>query len=270
MRKGKVLLIAAFLLASAGAVVLHSEQWGSYHDFKGRCLECHIAVPTPGGDPPRAFTRDIGRMCGGCHGTEQELSHPVGMKPSMKVPEGFPLDWKGEVTCATCHPVHEEGHGDFRLRSRASGQGFCVMCHSDLESELHKLSVGAAHVGGSASKRQLSDVVGAELDELSIKCLACHDAITGGDALVENLSLKRGLFHNNNNIGLSHPIGVSYIEARRNYKGAYRPVEKLPKQIRLFNGTVGCASCHNPYSKLHNELVMSNERSALCLACHVK
>jgi predicted CXXCH cytochrome family protein len=33
---------------------------------------------------------------------------------------------------------------------------------------------------------------------------------------------------------------------------------------------VGCLSCHNTFSKVPNQLVMSNQGSALCLACHMK
>jgi len=188
----------------------------------------------------------------------------------MKMPSGFPLDWSGKMTCATCHPVHRPGNGPYHLRSRKGGQGLCMLCHNDLENALHKLSVGTAHMGGAANSRLMIGELGDVLDELSIQCLACHDAIFGTDSLVENLTLRKQLFHNTNNIGLSHPIGMSYVETKRQYMGAYRAVDKLPKEITLFGGIVGCGSCHNPYSKLHSELVMSNEGSALCFGCHVK
>lgn len=257
-----------FFLASAlaGAVALYSSQWTSYHDFGGRCLECHLREPAPG-EVPRAFSKDVTNMCVGCHAAELELSHPVDVRPSMQVPANLPVDWKGDITCVTCHPVHKDGHGPFRLRTRASGEGFCILCHSDIESEIHKISIGSAHVTGSASMKYTPAGLGDMLDELSLRCMACHDALTGEDALVET---GGALFHNRTVTGLSHPVGVSYIEARRKYKGAYKPVDKLPPAIKLFGGSVGCGSCHNPYSKLHNELVMSNEGSAMCLACHNK
>ncbi|HBG47356.1 MAG TPA: hypothetical protein DDW94_10265 [Deltaproteobacteria bacterium] len=262
-------LIVIFIAILAGAAALYSSQWTSYHDFTGRCLECHIKEPKPG-ETPRAFSKDLTQMCTGCHASELELSHPVDLNPSMQVPANLPLDWKGAVTCVTCHPVHNEGHGPFRLRSRLSGQGFCMLCHSDIESELHKVSLGAAHAAGSSSMKYVELELGGTLDELSLKCLACHDALTGRDAFVERRFSDGAFFHNRGVIGLSHPIGVSYIEARRKYHGAYKPVNELPREIKLFGGNVGCGSCHNPYSKRHFSLVMSNEGSALCLACHVK
>ncbi len=265
MIKKSFVLIALILLAFAGYSI---SQWESYHNFEGRCLDCHLTVPEKS-ERHAAFKKDISAMCLDCHRDEQQLSHPVDVKPSMAVPANFPLDWKGEVTCATCHPVHDDGFGNFHLRSRASGQGFCIMCHGELEQEMHKASIGTAHVSETTGARFELLELGNALDELSIKCLSCHDALTAGDAIVENKTVK-GLFHNSNDIGVSHPIGISYIETRRRYKGAYRPTTDLPPQIKLFGGLVGCGSCHNPYSKLHSELVMSNEKSALCLACHVK
>lgn len=264
--QGLVIIIAAVLSITAGYVF---STWESYHKFEGRCLDCHLSVPEPN-EEPRTFVKDVTTMCVGCHKAEQELSHPVDLTPSMQVPGSFPLDWKGQITCVTCHPVHKKGHGDFRLRAKASGQGFCSLCHSDFESDMHQISIGSAHIGKTSSSKFVPWEQGNVLDELSLKCMACHDATFGGDTIVENMDFRGPLFHNANQIGVSHPIGVSYIEAKRKYKGAYRSIESLPRQIKLFGGTVGCGSCHNPYSKQHFELVMSNEKSALCLACHVK
>ncbi|MBI5642409.1 MAG: cytochrome c3 family protein [Deltaproteobacteria bacterium] len=259
------LIISVLLVIAAGYVY---SQWTSYHDFEGKCLDCHLTVPGKG-ETPQVFAKDITLMCKGCHKDEQQLSHPVDLKPSMQVPAKFPLDWKGQITCVTCHPVHDQGFGEFHLRSKSSGESFCTMCHNNLENELHKISVGSAHVSRSTSTKYIETELGNILDELSIKCLACHDATFAGDTLVENFTVTN-IFHNSNSIGVSHPIGISYAETKRKYLGAYRNVSELPSEIKLFGGLVGCGSCHNPYSKQHSELVMSNEKSALCLACHVK
>jgi len=266
----KKTLIIILLVISAAAARLVLSQWSSYHDFEDKCLDCHLTVPKPG-ETPRIFTRDISKMCWSCHKNVQDLSHPVDMAPSMDVPQAFPLDWKGHITCATCHPIHKSGFGYSHLRSRATGEGFCTMCHSDLSTKLHNVALGTAHVGSS---KNVSKYLPLEkervLDDLSLRCMQCHDATFSSDTLVEKPSDSAGLFHNTGDLGVSHPIGVSYLEAKRQYKGAYRNVSELPKEIKLFGGQVGCGSCHNPYSKQHNELVMSNRGSALCLACHVK
>lgn len=245
-----------------------SSQWTSYHDFEDKCLDCHITIPQKD-EKPRTFTKDVSFMCTRCHKEEQELSHPVDLKPSMPVPAAFPLDWKGDITCLTCHPAHQRGFGGSHLRTNVRGEGFCSMCHNDLENEMHKISIGTAHVTRTTGTKDIPWETGIVLDELSLKCLACHDAIFAKESLVDN-RVSADVFHNSNQIGVSHPIGISYIEAKRKYQGAYRQVKDLPSAIKLFGGMVGCGSCHNPYSKQHFDLVMSNEGSRLCLACHVK
>lgn len=268
MNKKNYLII--FLAAAVLAAGYVYSQWTSYHDFEGRCLDCHLTVPQPGEQAPLAFLKDISSMCYDCHPDARTLSHPVDIAPSMKVPADFPLDWSGKITCASCHPVHKKGTGPFHLRSRSSGQGLCMLCHNDFESALHKVAIGSAHVGAATNSKYVPGELGDVLDELSIRCLACHDAIFAGDSVVENMDIRNQLFHNSNSIGLSHPIGMSYYETKRKYYGAYRSVSELPPAIKLFGGIVGCGTCHNPYSKLHSELVMSNEGSAMCLACHIK
>jgi predicted CXXCH cytochrome family protein len=212
------------------------------------------------------FTNDISFLCLTCHGDVKEASHPVEMTPSMNVPGEFPLDWKGEMTCVTCHTIHRRGYDPSHLRSAVLGEAFCKRCHTSLYdgADMHKTVVETAHVGGRYSVGDVTRVI----DALSMKCLVCHDATLASGGDVESVGM--GKFRHRTNIGLSHPIGVSHVEARRKYQGAYRRVEDLPPEIKLFNGTVGCGSCHNPFSVGHSELVMSNEESALCFACHVK
>lgn len=247
-----------------------------YHDFTGRCLECHLSVPSEGRGEPRVFLSDISRLCLKCHTEAKELSHPVDRVPSMSVPAGYPLDWKGELTCVTCHYAHRDGYGDFHLRGRAGGPGFCITCHDDLESGAHTGGIGTAHLIGDTTRRYIAlendrSLDNLQIDDLSLRCLSCHDALFANDSLVETRQTAIGYYHNENSIGLSHPIGVSYADAKRKYFGAYRNISDLPPQIRFFNGMVGCGSCHNPYSKEgHYQLVMSNRGSALCLACHRK
>lgn len=263
MKKTFYILAAAVLMLISVNVL---PQWTSYHDFEGRCLDCHLIVPKEGG-PPEIFIKDISYMCGRCHKGLTELSHPVDVKATMEVPGIFPLS-RGAITCVTCHFVHKRGYGGYHLRSKAKGEGFCVLCHGDMENEMHQTVLGSAHLKDTKSKRGIppSEFV---LDELSLKCLQCHDAVYAGEALFDSRA-EMELRHRGNVIGLSHPVGVSYYEAKRKYLGAYRNVRDLPPEIRLFDGTVGCGTCHNPYSKHHFELVMSNKKSALCLACHVK
>ncbi|NQU47328.1 MAG: hypothetical protein HQ519_01670 [Planctomycetes bacterium] len=50
----------------------------------------------------------------------------------------------------------------------------------------------------------------------------------------------------------------------------YRPVTSLPKEIRLFQGRVGCGSCHTTYGGEKQMLAGDPKRGTLCLSCHIK
>jgi len=215
------------------------------------------------------FKKDVTVLCEKCHDQEDGLSHPVDMKPVMPVPSELPLDRKGMVTCVTCHSAHKPGFGPSHLRTRAVGTGFCVLCHSGLDSKMHSISGVGAHMGGVVKAAFVPNKSrGVRLDKMSIKCMSCHDAILGSDTTVSNLDTLRG--EHSNTTGLTHPVGVSYAEAKRKYKGAYRDIAKLPPQIKFYGGMVGCGTCHSPYAGGHAELVMSNYGSNLCLTCHIK
>ncbi|MBI3397716.1 MAG: cytochrome c3 family protein [Deltaproteobacteria bacterium] len=241
-------------------------QWSSYHNFSGQCMTCHLTEPAEKQER-LLFTKDISSLCLNCHKDAVGISHPVGMKPSMEIPGDFLLDRKGNVACNTCHTTHKAGYGQYKLRVASIGEPFCIRCHLMLEddSSLHKGAIGSAHMGKSISTRYLPGSTGGYIDDLSIRCLMCHDAGLGKDALVAKV--RAGEFEHESSVGLSHPIGVSYPK----HSGAYKKIEELNPVIRLFDGMVGCGSCHNPYGKGgHFELVMSNEYSALCFACHKK
>lgn len=255
------LFITAVYLWSQNSVI---------HDFTGECDKCHLTLPKEG-DKNMIFTSDINFLCAECHQEGQGLSHPVGMKPSqsMNIPSTYPLDWKDTVTCITCHTAHKSKTNNiaYLLRTNLTGELFCRECHTlSIEEgvDLHRGTIDVAH---AASGKYTVKDSGILIDALSMKCLVCHDASLAKDAFVETgAGIGRGGFMHGTNVGLSHPIGVDYAGA----EPTFVPLESLRSEIQLFDGKVGCGSCHNPYAKRHFQLVMSNEYSALCFACHIK
>ncbi|MBE0602724.1 MAG: hypothetical protein IH611_03725 [Deltaproteobacteria bacterium] len=226
------------------------------HDFRGKCDGCHLSVS--GGK--RIFTRDMDSLCGECH-PSLGLSHPTGMRPSFGLPPGFPLDWNGRLTCATCHDPH--GGREYLLRTGKSGRSFCIGCHTALPGT-HGDARQSAHTGSRRSPRGLEPApAGGSIDRTSLDCLSCHDAMSSRPA---DVRMGAGVY--NHAIGGSHPVGVDYGKAFT--RGGYRPPSGLGSDIVLFDGKVGCGTCHNLYSKRKYHLVADNARSALCLRCHLK
>jgi predicted CXXCH cytochrome family protein len=87
------------------------------------------------------------------------------------------------------------------------------------------------------------------LDPISYECLNCHDGSTAPLT------------------GNSHPVGVDY-PIYSMYGSNFVSRGALDRRIILIDGKVGCLSCHNPLNPARDHLVMSNDRSRLCLACH--
>lgn len=255
------------LVALAVTVASPRAQSRTKDPHNSACATCHAGVPTP--DAP-AVARDISQLCQKCHPRPASNSHPVGMVPSMKVPDDLHLDWRGKMTCATCHDVHQQGtSGRARypvlLRRPQPGWNFCVACHRNIGAPGAKILHGLA----AASAREPARMIraGADsgpLDAISRDCLRCHDGAATTDKAT---AMQAGVFDHGDDIGVIHPIGVDYTIATLRNRSLV-PVTQLSSSIRLVNGQVGCGSCHESLASSRNQLIMSNAGSALCLQCH--
>lgn len=240
------------------------------HDFAGKCQLCHTSIPKPGASLQDANLIDnVESMCSDCHKLNRKTSHPTGMRPSKPIPLERFLSVNGNMTCITCHAVHKEEDPSFSqmelaglLRGHAQGRAFCATCHDERllgSSWRHDMAITYAHMSGELRQK----TGGALLDKFSVECLSCHDGTISKAASVD---VTEGNF--THGIGLSHPVGVKYPTGFSDKE--FVSSESLPEEVRLFNGTVGCLSCHNPYGREKSFLVKSNSRSALCLTCHKK
>lgn len=99
------------------------------------CEFCHSVRPVPGKDNARTIRlrADANLLCLRCH---EYSPHPAGADhngiPSADIaeviPDDYPLDGRGRITCATCHNPHIEGGGG-KLRGVVTGIMICANCH---------------------------------------------------------------------------------------------------------------------------------------------
>lgn len=221
------------------------------------CAGCHLAGQGANKDNASQLTSGQEALCGQCHRGALELSHPSGFRPDRQLPVTYPLDWKGDMTCSSCHNIHEGKAG--LIRGDKTGKALCLSCHENsFFVEMADKGLSLHRVGHlSAKTNQLKR----ELDAYSIQCLGCH--MGEGDAPQINVDTNGILRHSG---GVNHPIGSNYEKASRS--GLYKAYSQLRHGINLPDGKVSCVSCHLGYSKKHGALVMSNNGSALCLECH--
>lgn len=176
------------------------------------------------------------------------------------------------------------GTADAAIASRAGGivgskhdfsgagavpRDLCTPCHTPhITAAQAPLLVG----GPEAPLRSYKTPAG-QLDAASLVCLSCHDGTVARDVYAGahatnwadrsrgDLSPGRGRVTN-------HPVGVAYPDAAEGYHSSAAVTGG--GRIHLPNGRIQCTTCHDPHNStgVPGMLVISNERSRLCLACH--
>lgn len=203
--------------------------------------------------------------CTTCHVLDTTLSHPTNIAPRGLTPASLPLE-NGKIACTTCHDpaLHRQTPGTASLRSGLSPAALCASCHNAADRAAHPHTQAGlnAHLLASPSRSNARSPRGI-LDSESQACMSCHDGSFASDA-GSHRSL-RSLDHPDE----EHPVAIAYASAGRNLSEMkLLPQSRLDPRIRLFNGNMGCGSCHSPYSRIPNQLVVSNRASKLCLSCH--
>ena len=203
-------------------------------------------------------------------------NHPVQVVPSaaIRVPDGWPVDVDGSITCRTCHEELPslDGGADARLRDfdaqRAEPSEFCTKCHTqgagNGAAAIHWQAVGVAHVKADDVS---SGSRGRALDRQTTQCLGCHDGVNAVESR-NPTPWNRGRGYAGDG-QRNHPVGVEYPDRTpRGSSVPFRPVSLLPEQVVLPEGKVGCVSCHDLYSEKKHLLTVTIEGSELCFTCH--
>ena len=130
----------------------------------------------------------------------------------------------------------------------------CVMCHLPFGTSGNKGGADEPVVYGSVLEVDGAETMGTE----TALCLSCHDGVSGPSV---------GGFDG------SHPVSVAYDASAM---PGLRPAAEVEERgLRLVTGDGGvrveCTSCHNAHDNTGGSFLrISNEGSAICLACHIK
>jgi predicted CXXCH cytochrome family protein len=269
-------LVVMFLAMTVLLVMVVFSVENQPHAFKD-CSSCHV-LSNPSGASARQMTGPVTPLCSKCHAKtlSEGYMHPVDVRPEhVMIPSDMPLslDPSGELMCGTCHDVHSDystpyGTPTQFLRRQERGKAFCKICHGNVDalSKGHTSSLGEAHF----RSQYIASDSGQELDPMSQNCVSCHDGTYASSVSIKSGTWTHGESFMDNDNG-SHPVGIDYESARfnRGRKTDLLPTSMVDSRIRFFNGKVGCGSCHDPYSSLSKQLVMSDEKSKLCFSCHI-
>lgn len=222
-------------------------------------LSCAAAVANSGtrfvfqNSPPET-------ACSTCHRFPERLSHPIGVAVVRRVE--LPLDAGGRIACATCHDPGAHSGGTIRNHAlRLPAPDLCRQCHDEptttaggarISRAEHGIALGRAHF--ATQSVQLSSY---GIDAISRACLGCHDGSVAREHRVSTDAQS------------NHPIGRPYDpNSRGGRKGHLRPRTELPSNVQLPGDTVGCSSCHSPFSTDKAMLTQPIHMSQLCYSCH--
>ena len=258
MRRACKLGIAAFAVSAVlgfAALLYAMVSNPGLHPLDESCAGCHMAdVETTAGNASMLIASQE-QLCGQCHANALKMSHPSGLTPPLSYifPADYPRDWKGDLTCSTCHEVHSDLPG--KLRGTLLGRDMCLACHGqaffDAMLDAGESVMLSGHLGMPDSQNWQT------LDSYSVQCMECHS--NRGDVQVDTNFVVR---HGSQN----HPVGRNYAEAE--LYGGYTPASRLPKTIQLPNGMVSCVSCHETFTKNHGKVITSGNTTSLCFECH--
>jgi predicted CXXCH cytochrome family protein len=202
---------------------------------------------------------DTGRSCLDCHqmASGKLAAHPVFVPitgVAREMSPGVPLE-AGEITCLSCHTGHKPTGRPLFLRF--APPELCAQCH---EAD-GKWDRGHAYYADSihgGTKLVLPDdnpsLTGA--DPVTARCQSCH----GASEVPPGIPTPRSAIAAEH----SHPMR-QYAPAE---SGDYRRVSELDATVRLFDGKIGCATCHRLYGASEFHLVAPKTRGRLCLSCH--
>lgn len=253
-----VLLITLLALVAASATWILAAQPRAIHPANMPCEACHLSGDSIKPEQAHLLIASQEKLCATCHQNLAEVSHPSGFAPRGKLHADYPADWKGDLTCSTCHEVHGKNPG--MMRGKRRGRDLCLACHDpQFFARMRDQGNSMIASGHLDPGKAMADP---RLDTYSRQCMACHGA--KGDS--DEPSVDRNMIVRHGATSLNHPIGANYAKAMK--FGGYRKVSQLSKKILLPGGLVSCVSCHEGYSKIHGKLVVPREKSALCYECH--
>ncbi|MDO8413618.1 MAG: cytochrome c3 family protein [Gallionellaceae bacterium] len=145
-RRWTVPLLALLLLGSGltyGQMMHPNDPTHSrMHPLNTECATCHVSGRDTTASTAATLIGNQEQLCARCHSNSMQNSHPSGFIPpaEYRIPVRYPLDWRGYITCSTCHEVHSDR--SYRLRDNVRGRNMCLACHKQEFFEATRQSGG--------------------------------------------------------------------------------------------------------------------------------
>lgn len=184
-----------------------------------------------------------------------------------------------EEICVACHTPHQataaNGQTPLWNRNLSATASYGTYSSTTLDASPAPVDLGGATLGTA---------------QISNLCLSCHDGTVSVLSMLNEPNAAPGAITpvaiasridatgkiiSNANLGTDlsddHPVNFNYDATLVTNDGGLNDPATLTG-VKLFGGTVQCASCHNPHDSTTGVpfLRVNNSGSTLCLRCHAK
>ena len=228
------------------------------HPADMACRECHLAQLPITQENAHQLTDSQEVLCARCHENAIRVSHPSGFPAMRMIPAEYPVDWKGDITCSTCHTVHGTEAG--LMRGGKKGRELCLSCHD--QGFFVRMADEGTSIRQKGHLARTADLQVGLIDAYSINCMSCHNNNGLGPAGTK----YEGVVLAHSETTMKHPIGFLYVNTAG--RDRYHDIGRLDARLVLPDGRLSCVTCHLAYSDSHGELAVANTGSALCYQCH--
>ncbi len=218
---------------------------GSKHDFTG--LNQRAGVNAMSGV---AFS-DYGNPCVYCHLPPEESDVDT-------EPLGGIDGWNRFASSSNQYKIYTSPTLDAEMRTPATISLLCLSCHDGT------MAMDMIMFKPGSFKKEYDSALHMKMssDNDLTSCGKCHDGYVAHDIAPKVLGTD---------LTDEHPISLQYGGLNWKDKDFRLPQQAVGfnNGVRLYNGNVECASCHDIHNST-NELLLTVRREILCETCHAK
>lgn len=218
---------------------------GSKHDFTGLNKRAGV-VAMPG----VAFS-DYGNPCVHCH-------IPPNQADADSIAHGAIQGWNRYQPATNEYRLYSSQHLDSKTRTPSPISLLCLSCHDGTMAV--DMVVFKPDNFDSAEDKALHMRINNE--DNTISCGKCHNGRVAHDISIKHLA---------QDLKNDHPISMRYAGLLRSDEDFRLPhtAGGFDNGVKLYEGRVECASCHNVHNPEKDLLLRANS-DLLCQTCHTK
>ncbi len=218
---------------------------GSKHDFTGLNERAGVFAM-----PGVAFS-DYGNPCIYCH-------IPPERAETDERQEGAIPDWNRYFPASENYQLYDSTYMDSKTRTPSPISLLCLSCHDGT-------------MGVDMVVFPPSDFDSAEDQALHMRINGADDIVSCGKCHNGRVAHDIAIKHIGTDLRNDHPISMRYAGLLRSDPDFRLPdtPQGFNNGVRLYDGRVECASCHNVHDP-SKDLLLREDSDLLCQTCHTK